>query len=614
MSFLAFDPDGLVDVASDLLRHPNLYEGDGGDWIPNEPLFGQFALGPQLVTPDGLSHLGQYAAIPDGRVEVRGNVIAYHLELPALEPRLELRWTVEPDALQLEVRRLAARQLRAVESSAWHLGFDCRVSPPCLLARPTRVGETGLTRPPATLHVPGRGCLEITGQGDVGLRFEAARPVMTTAVEIKLAEVAGALGDHELPAGEASGSLTLRVGHGAVPRLADDAPPEVRAGLRRAWLSGMTYRLDTTALSNNGASIHVPASLETWAPEAAAIGRIDAATSALDLVRDTINRYFDDAPGYGAGRTSFHAGLVQDEYVVTDPSVLLGLAHLVDAAPDDAWLAAHSAAIRSVLERTRALDVDGDGLVESSVRRGITGSGDWSSNMCDNVSFGWKDAYTNAILYDAMTRLERVLAGPHWADVRATAGDWRGRLLASYEPAFWNEATGWVAGWRSADGALHDSGFLWVNGAAVNAGLLGADRARSAIGRLWESLRRLGFDDFRLGLPLNVQAIARGDMVERFEGMQWGYVMPHGFNTNGAASLAGSRHFLMALRRVGLTREADEALRGIMAALGDGTAFGGCASGVDLRTWDGTPCGYEGILTDQFGVLVAALERWGASD
>jgi len=45
--------------------------------------------------------------------------------------------------------------------------------------------------------------------------------------------------------------------------------------------------------------------------------------------------------------------------------------------------------------------------------------------------------------------------------------------------------------------------------------------------------------------------------------------------------------------------------------LADGSAFGGCSSGVDWRMWDGTRCGYEGLLTDQFGVLVPALARWG---
>lgn len=58
--------------------------------------------------------------------------------------------------------------------------------------------------------------------------------------------------------------------------------------------------------------------------------------------------------------------------------------------------------------------------------------------------------------------------------------------------------------------------------------------------------------------------------------------------------------------------QADLVLQGALAALADGSAIGGCTSGVDLMTWDGTPCGYERTLTNQFGVVAAALERHGA--
>ena len=42
--------------------------------------------------------------------------------------------------------------------------------------------------------------------------------------------------------------------------------------------------------------------------------------------------------------------------------------------------------------------------------------------------------------------------------------------------------------------------------------------------------------------------------------------------------------------------------------------FGGSGSGLDWRYWDGRPCGYEGLLTDQFGILAVALERYGVRD
>jgi hypothetical protein len=614
LSFLAFDADGLTDRPDDLLRHANLYEGDGNDWIANHPLFGQFALGPQLVTNDGMSHVGQFAGAGSGAVEVESNVVRYVLRTPSAGIDHELTWTVDERGFRLDAVRRSTASVAAIESSAWHLAFDCRVSPPCLLGQPERGGETGRTEPPALLHVPSSSSLEITAQGPVTLRFEAARPLMTTGLDIKLGERPTELGDYELAEGRAAGSVAFEVSHGPVPALRPGAPATIRRGIRRAWATGLTYRLDTTALSNNGNSIHVPASLELWGTLARAIGRVGQTRHAMDLVRDTVERYLDGAPGYGAGRTSFHPGLIQDEYIATDPSVLLGIAQLLAwDGLGTGWLELRGGQVRALIDRVRSQDVDGDGLIESTLRTGVTGRGDWSTNMCDIVSFGWKDAYTNAILFDALTRLEKVLPGPAWRETRGTITGWRRKLRRSFVPSFWNPATGWVAGWRSPDGALHDAGYVWVNGAVVEAGLLPPDLARRAISGLWNELRAQGFSDFRLGLPLNALSIPRGDMIKRFEGMPHGFLMPHGFNMNGAAALPGSRHFLAALWRVGMHAEADLVLRAAMSAIADGSAFGGCTSGVDLRTWDGTPCGYEGILTDQFGVVQVALQRYGAN-
>jgi hypothetical protein len=59
-----------------------------------------------------------------------------------------------------------------------------------------------------------------------------------------------------------------------------------------------------------------------------------------------------------------------------------------------------------------------------------------------------------------------------------------------------------------------------------------------------------------------------------------------------------------------MTQEADVLLQALCETLAEGTAFGGCNTGVDWRFWDGAPCGYEGVLTDQFGILAVAVDRY----
>ncbi len=81
---------------------------------------------------------------------------------------------------------------------------------------------------------------------------------------------------------------------------------------------------------------------------------------------------------------------------------------------------------------------------------------------------------------------------------------------------------------------------------------------------------------------------------------------------NGGANHAQASHFVNGLYRVGMTAEADQVLSGLCASLADDTAFAGVdGPGVDWRRWDGTPSGYEGLLTDQFGILTTAIDRYG---
>lgn len=276
-----------------------------------------------------------------------------------------------------------------------------------------------------------------------------------------------------------------------------------------------------------------------------------------------------------------------DEYLHTGVACLQGVADYLEASGDRRWLNRCGGRIGDRLAAMRGRDVDGDGLIESTVRLGISGRHHWSTNWLDVCSFGWKDAWSNALLYPVLRQLARVLPALGRADLVEGFGDWADRLRAAYLPAFYNEETGWIAGWRCREGRLHDYAFAYVNGCAVANGLLDAPLARRVMERLWAELARVGFDDYRLGLPLNFRKIP-----------------------DGGVSLSPARWFIAALYRVGMRDEADRLLVAMCGSLADGSAIGGCGSGVDVRNWDGTPGGYEGLLCDQLGLLVPAIDRW----
>jgi hypothetical protein len=235
----------------------------------------------------------------------------------------------------------------------------------------------------------------------------------------------------------------------------------------------------------------------------------------------------------------------------------------------------------------------------------VSSTGQWSTCWLDVVSFGWKDAFANALLYPALTLLADALPRLGAPGLAEPLAPWAATLKANYAPTFYNEETGWLAGWRCAEDMLHDYAFLPVNGAAICGGLLEPDAARSIMEALWAEADRVGLPDPALGLPCNLHPIPDADRADILQGYPFGYYQ------NGGRTHSQARHVVNALYRVGMTEEADELLERLCHGLATHQTHGGSKSGIDWRYWDDRPCGYEGLLTDQFGVIAVALERYG---
>jgi hypothetical protein len=294
-----------------------------------------------------------------------------------------------------------------------------------------------------------------------------------------------------------------------------------------------------------------------------------------------------------------------DEYLMTGTAALRGLGDYLRHEATPAWFKKYQAPILQRLAEAKRRDLDGDGLIESPYRTGVSGTGQWSTCWYDVISFGWKDAFSNAILHGALLQLAPALRR-FGLDARATElEEWAEQLRGSFGPAFWNPRAGWFGGWRCQQDKLHDHAFLAVNGAAVTAGLVEAKQARDLLRRLLAESERVGMPDAALGLPGNLHPIPDEDLADIMQGY------PLGYYQNGGRTHAQTRHLVMALYEVGLNREADRLLLRLAEGFAEARVFGGNQSGVDWRYWDDRLCGYEGLLTDQFGVLEPMLKRWG---
>ena len=84
-----------------------------------------------------------------------------------------------------------------------------------------------------------------------------------------------------------------------------------------------------------------------------------------------------------------------------------------------------------------------------------------------------------------------------------------------------------------------------------------------------------------------------------------------GYYQNGGRNHSHARHFTMALYRTGFVTEADHLLGRMCVGYAGALVYGGNKSGIDWRYWDDRPCGYEGLLTDQFGMIEVILHRYG---
>lgn len=541
----------------------------------------------------------------DGSVRVAGNRVSYALRTD--NQKFHLHWVVEPEQLRLRVCRESEREVQTWTSSVWQTSFRNSVSPMQLAARRETAGQAGIAPLPAVLNCPGYGSFLIASDSpEAVLRFEAIRQADRNLIELKLGERPMDGGTWSLPAGRFEAEVTFRPWIPS-PVLDASAPPMASEACRRTVQTAFSFRPDMATLSNNGASMPCAICMDTWTALSPHLGEPVPGLSAAELVGYSLERWLEGGPSYASGRIVNDGEVhdAEDEYLMTGTAGLLGLAEYLERDATDAWFACHQEKILAMIGRVQARDLDGDGLIESRWRTGVSGTGQWSTCWFDVISFGWKDAFTNALLYRALQILARALEHRGLSGSAAGLVDWAQRLHRAYLPAFFNAETGWLAGWRCREGRLHDYAFLPVNGAAVRFGLVADDLAGELLRRLLAEMERVNLPDPALGLPGNLWNVPDEDRADILQGYPFGYYQ------NGGRTHAQTRHFVMALYQAGFSVEADRLLERLVVGMARAEVFGGNRSGVDWRHWDDRPCGYEGLLTDQFGILEPVFYRWG---
>lgn len=509
--------------------------------------------------------------------------------------------------------RLISQWSEAEKPEPLVLEFEPRLCHVTLLGA---VNADGSMRLPAIMHFPDQGSFRVTASDpEAKLEYDATR-AGTPWVKITFPAASASR-----PSVEYRWEVTAI--HPQVQGVGDD--PRFQ-GFRRNWLNILQWNPRLRVLANHAASDTCAFCLYEYADIAMHSPPLADNLSALDLIRNSLDRYLGGMPGYGLpGYVGFDLGGPPSKdppYIDSYPSLLIAAVDYVDGSGDTAWLARQYQGLRTWADTLLAMDHDGNGLLEYP----YTGnSGSWSgradkrpSNWWDCIGFGHEDAYGNALAFRAlrgMAKMAERQGQPADAARYSAAAD---KLHAVFWDTFHNPTTGVLAGWRSADGQLHDYYFPWVSGIAIHYGLVPRDRASDVLDRMLAKMKDVGYSRFDLGLPGNLIAVPRKDYVHLDR--RWGGGEKEdnsdGFQRyeNGGATASFAFFTLAALYDLGRREDADRMLFPMLEAFEKGAFQGQNANGMsnDWKTWDGTPGGYEGFLVDNYYALLAVLTRAGA--
>ncbi len=497
--------------------------------------------------------------------------------------------------------------------------------PPLLLdinphvSRGTLLGlfnDDGTIRLPALLHLPNLGTFRITstlGKG-LALKYDSLRypDKKVRAKDFVKVTLPGA------SAATPNVGYTLDVVdiYPGPPQLAQDPRFD---GYRRDWLDILQLSPRFRALANHAASDVCAFTLFEYSAVAARTPPLAPGLTALDLIRQTLDRYLSGMKAYGlAGYVPNDPSLPYD-FADSYPSLLIAASDYLRGSKDEVWLKKNYLGLKGWATTMLAMDREGTGLLEYPVSGN---SGIWdkkfsshAANWWDDIGFGHLDAYSNALAYHSlvgMAELARRANQPEDAKLYAARAE---KLHAVYFRTFYNPATGVLAGWKSADGNLHDYYFTFVNGTAITYGLVPRDKANQIMDRLLAQMKAVGYTHFEYGLPGNLIPIRRDDYLEAKP--EWGGGTKEdgsdGFQVyeNGGATACFAYFTLQALYQLGRHAEADAILFPMLRSFEDGGFQGSAPNGrsYDWKSWDGRPYGYEGLLVDGYMTLLAVLSR-----
>ncbi|MBO5312422.1 MAG: hypothetical protein J6B29_00505 [Clostridia bacterium] len=252
-----------------------------------------------------------------------------------------------------------------------------------------------------------------------------------------------------------------------------------------------------------------------------------------------------------------------------------------------------------------AWDSDGDGIFEVPYPGDYMGQPadkGFYCNWWDNFAFGHKDIYINYLCHRALRELSDLLERINMPEQAQKYRKQLEKFDRSFFKTFYNPETGYMAGWISRNGKVHDYGFTFAVSMGIDEGLIPLDKGREMLKSMLKRMEKEGYGDLRFGIPGNVIPVAQADTIN------WPCMSDWGQYENGGLNGMNGFHFLTSMYRVGLEKEADDILFAILDTYEKDFTHSGLMPGycrsVDWRTKNGVACGYN-YLSDNYYFLLS---------
>jgi hypothetical protein len=552
-------------------------------------------------------------AAADGPLRRRGNVFQYAPVGVAAGVLLRLAIKAEERSFDLELTVRTDRKI-AMRGGVFRFDFAANQTPTTFVCRPGKV--LNFVTIPCYLHAPDCGSAFITSNKKLTSFYRSPAgifPALTCHVEIAPQTPHRPDRLCELETGVWQDTLHFSIE--AIRPLADLTKPESRLRRLPAYALNITqWRPDTGLISNSVVSVNCGLSMLFYAEMATFSPPLKAGISAMELVRASLHRYFNGAPGYFMPPRNVYAARGEWQSSRETPAYLIICAwYVIHTIGGMQELAKSLYALECIAGEIEALDTNGDGLADHGGLPGAATSGMWFD--CYNMHGA--DAYSNAANYRAfrcLAELELLAGRPMMAEHYRRNAE---RINQIYMKTFFNPSTGVLAGWRDEKGRLHDYIFPWVNGFAIYQGLVPDKQANAILDKLLAQIKRDGFKSFHFGLPTNLVPIRPADYKPGTSGCPtnasgtdtWQQYM------NGGACPTFVYYVIQSFYKLGRRHDAERLLWPLVASFEKGTFNAGVQAsarwprrnpvGSAFYVWSGAYAMGEGYLPEDWQAMAA---------